>query len=68
MSTNKPTWFCAACGSLDIRHEAEVVWNQEIENWEVVSVLDGAHCEDCMLNDPEHENKGVPFWGSPGDE
>lgn len=68
MSTNKATWFCAECGSLDIRHEAEVVWDPEKEDWEVVGVLDGAHCEACMCADKYLENQGMPVWGIPSDE
>lgn len=58
------TWFCAECGSLDIRHDAIVQWKPDDETWEVLDVLDGTWCEACMDRNPSDE--GAPTYGIPG--
>ena len=59
------TWYCAHCGSLDIRHDAIAQWNAEREDWDVIAVLDGAWCETCMDADPNKEDEGAPSYGVP---
>ncbi len=52
-------WYCATCGGNNIRRDAIVEWNPEMEQYEIVSVLDNAWCEDCG------ELKGDPVWELP---
>lgn len=62
------TWHCAECGSRNIQHDAIVQWNSTTEEFDVVSVLDGTWCEDCMGRDPTRENEGSPVFGIPPEE
>ncbi len=41
------TIHCETCGSEDVRRDASVEWNPELQTWEVVVVYDAADCEDC---------------------
>lgn len=41
------TIHCATCDSQDVRRDASVAWNSELQMWEVVVVYDTADCEDC---------------------
>lgn len=41
------TIHCETCGSEDVRRDASVEWNSELQMWEVVVVYDAADCEDC---------------------
>ena len=41
------TIHCAACCSEDVRRDASVAWNSELQMWEVVVVFDVADCHDC---------------------
>lgn len=38
---------CATCGSQNIRRDASVTWDTELQMWEVVTVFDVADCDDC---------------------
>lgn len=50
-STPKPdpaiTIHCSTCGSEDVRRDASVAWNAELQTWEIVTVFDNADCEEC---------------------
>lgn len=63
----KETWYCADCGSLDIRHDAIVSWDPEQQDWKVEATLDDTWCENCMGKDPMRESRGEPVWGIPDD-
>jgi len=39
--------FCNYCGSKDVRRNADVKWNEEKQEWEIVSLFDDATCEAC---------------------
>jgi DNA-directed RNA polymerase subunit RPC12/RpoP len=41
------TYKCKHCGSHDVRRDADAVWNEITQEWELVSVYDNATCEDC---------------------
>ena len=41
------TIHCETCGSENVRRDASVEWNSELQTWEVVVVYDAADCEDC---------------------
>lgn len=66
--TVKETWFCADCGSLDIRHDAIAVFNPDTEEYEVIAVLDETWCESCMEAHSDFEAKGDPMFGIHGEE
>ncbi len=38
---------CATCGSDDVRRDASVTWDTELQMWEIVTVFDNADCEKC---------------------
>lgn len=38
---------CSHCGSHDIQRNADVVWSEEDQDWEIAVVFDSATCEDC---------------------
>ena len=58
----RETWFCATCGSRDIRHDAIVQYDPESGEFEVLSVLDGTWCEACE----EHRlGQGEPTFAIP---
>ena len=45
---SKRTGFhCATCGSDDVRRDASVAWDTELQMWEIVTVFDNADCEAC---------------------
>lgn len=64
--SSKETWFCAQCGSLDIRHDAVVRYNPETQDYELLSVLDNDWCEDCMGRGLYVT--GDPMFGITGEE
>ena len=39
--------ICAACGSEDVRRDADAVWNKKTQEWELCAVYDQATCEHC---------------------
>ena len=39
--------ICAACGSEDVRRDADAVWNKKTQEWELCAVYDNATCEEC---------------------
>ncbi len=41
------TIHCRTCGSDDVRRDASVEWNVELQTWEIVTVYDNADCEVC---------------------
>ena len=59
----KETWFCAECGSRDIRHDGILQWDGEAEDWVVLTSLDDSWCEPCAGKGIEQ--KGEPTWGVP---
>ena len=39
---------CKHCGSVNVRADAYVEWNEESQDWEIFTVYDkGSVCEDC---------------------
>lgn len=68
MTGTEETWFCADCGSLDIRHDAIVKWDPQAQDWKVEGVLDNTWCEDCAEADGRFDGTGEPVFGVPGDE
>lgn len=38
---------CKHCGSKDVRRDADAAWNEETQQWELVTVYDNATCEKC---------------------
>lgn len=58
----KETWFCARCGSRDIRHDGIVQYDPESGEFDVLSVLDGQWCEGCEEHRP---GQGNPTFGEP---
>lgn len=59
----KETWFCAACGSEDIRHDAVAKWDADNDAWVVLEALDGTWCHPCQLRNPL--SSGEPSFGVP---
>lgn len=59
----KQTWYCAQCGSRDIRHDGILQWDMDAEDWVVLSSLDDCWCESCANR--ANEAKGEPTWGVP---
>jgi hypothetical protein len=43
----KYDYYCATCGSRNVRRNADVVWNIGSQCWEIVAIYDSADCEDC---------------------
>lgn len=41
------TIHCTHCGSADVRRDASVAWNAEVQEWEIVAIFDAADCESC---------------------
>lgn len=64
MTDQKETFYCAECGSTDIHHDAIAKYNSEIEDYEIISVLDGYWCEACSTKTPGET--GEPVFGVPG--
>lgn len=60
----RQTWFCAQCGSTDIRHDAIVQWDAENESWTVLETLEDSWCENCQEN---HQHPGEPAFGTHSD-
>ncbi|WP_062353842.1 hypothetical protein [Pseudoxanthomonas mexicana] len=58
----RETWFCATCGSRDIRHDAIVQYDPESGEFDVLSVLDGTWCEACEEHRP---GQGEPTFAIP---
>ena len=38
---------CKTCGSEDVRANADVMWNKDTQQWEVVAVYQNTDCEKC---------------------
>lgn len=57
----KETWYCADCGSRDIRHDGILQWDSEANDWVVLSSLDDSWCEQC--SGKGLDEKGEPTWG-----
>lgn len=58
----RETWFCATCGSRDIRHDAVVQYDPKSGEFDVLSVLDGTWCEACEEQRP---GQGEPIFAIP---
>ena len=41
---------CCECGSTNVRRDAWAVWDVDNQQWELGTIFDAGHCEDC-----EHE-------------
>jgi hypothetical protein len=41
------TIHCATCGGQNIRRDASVAWDPELQMWEIVTIYDVADCDDC---------------------
>ncbi len=65
--SEKQTWYCARCGSHDIRHDATAQWDRETETWTVLDVLDATWCHPCQLAHPGSD-AGEPVYGFPAGE
>jgi hypothetical protein len=39
--------ICAECSSDDVRRDADAMWNDEAQGWELCAVYDQGHCEAC---------------------
>lgn len=61
--SQKETWFCVRCGSLDIRHDATVQWDPEAHDWVVLDVQDHTWCEDCACSGGLDREDGEPKHG-----
>jgi hypothetical protein len=44
---SKVNMICKSCGGTNVMHDAWAVWNVETQEWELGTVFDYAHCEDC---------------------
>lgn len=38
---------CKACGSTNVRRDADVMWNVSAQCWELAGIQDNATCNDC---------------------
>lgn len=38
---------CQTCGSENVMRDAWAVWDHENQCWELGSIFDHAHCDDC---------------------
>jgi hypothetical protein len=38
---------CSACGSTDVRRNADCTWNELSQEWEICALFDSADCEKC---------------------
>lgn len=54
-------WYCAACGGLNIHHDAVARYNPKTCDYETITVLDDTWCEDCR---EQRESDGDPMFGS----
>jgi hypothetical protein len=47
--TTKPriTIICADCGSSDVTRDATASWSNELQDWELCSVMDQGYCNEC---------------------
>lgn len=45
--TNPISIICAACGSHNVKRDAWAEWNEETQAWELGTVFDAGHCDDC---------------------
>jgi DNA-directed RNA polymerase subunit RPC12/RpoP len=43
----KFTYVCVHCGSERVLRDAWAAWDSDSQSWELTSVFDAAHCEDC---------------------
>lgn len=58
---------CANCGSADVRRDAFAAWNVEAQDWEIASVYDEGHCEDCegearLIEVPHGDCRPISGW------
>ena len=46
---NKPAYeiLCPECDSTEISADATVVWNVDMNRWELFGISQTCHCEDC---------------------
>lgn len=42
---------CGYCGSDDVKGDAYVVWNEELEQWEIENIFDNYYCVPCGVAD-----------------
>lgn len=43
---------CANCGSESVFFDAHVMWNEQEQDWDLVTVFDKGHgCDDCGAED-----------------
>ena len=61
----KETWYCAKCGSLDIRHDGILQWDTEGQDWKVLDVLNDTWCQACAGRAATFDDKGDPTFGQP---
>lgn len=38
---------CRECGGTNVMRDAWAVWDEEAQDWDLGSVFDAAHCDDC---------------------
>ena len=41
------TFVCRTCKGTDVVRDAWAVWNEELQQWELGSLYDHAHCNTC---------------------
>ena len=46
-SPKKIKMVCHTCGSTEVRRNADVRWNYDKQEWEIVAIFDNATCEKC---------------------
>lgn len=48
MLSDKPvTVHCSNCGGENIKRDAHVEWNSELQTWELSNTYDDFYCDDC---------------------
>lgn len=40
-------YICSTCESDEVRHNADVAWDVERQEWSIVDVFDSTTCEQC---------------------
>lgn len=44
------TMICGICGGTNVRRDADAMWNDELQTWEIAGLYDNATCDDCGKN------------------
>jgi len=43
----KVRMVCSSCGGTEVRRDGYTAWNEETQQWELITVFDNSDCETC---------------------